>query len=86
MKHHPEVTDDMISIFTSILTGGDANKRLAIRMIRKLDARARRDLRAACQTLDALVEEVWLEELRDKRAEKNPLNSPSNTDSQRKEN
>jgi hypothetical protein len=78
MKHHPEILDSMIEIFASIVVGGETNKRLAIRLIRKLDATARRDLRAVCQNLDALVEEVWLEELRDQRAEKNPLNSPHN--------
>jgi hypothetical protein len=70
MKHHPEITDSMIEIFTSIVLGGETNKRLAIKLIRKLDAKARRDLRATCQNLDALIEETWLEELRDKRIEK----------------
>ncbi len=70
MKHHPEITDSMVEVFTSILLGGETNKRLAIKLIRKLDARARRDLRAACQNLDILIEETWLEELRDKRIEK----------------
>jgi hypothetical protein len=70
MKHHPEITDDMISIFTAILTGGETNKRLAVKLIRKLDARARRDLRAACQRVDNLVEDTWLDELRDQRIEK----------------
>jgi hypothetical protein len=67
MKHHPEVTDDMISIFTSILIGGDANKRLASELIRKLGPEARRDLRAACQNVDNLIDDVWLEELRERR-------------------
>src|SRR5262245_20422969 len=63
MKHIPEITDDMISIFTSILIGGDANKSLAAEMIRKLGAEARRDLRAACQELDELLDDVVLAEL-----------------------
>jgi len=67
MKHIPEVTDDMISIFTSILTGGDANKRLAAELIRKLSPEARRDLRAACQDLDNLIDDVWIEERREER-------------------
>ena len=60
-------TDDMISIFTAILIGGDANKRLAAKLIRKLSPAARRDLRAACQDLDNLIDDVWLEELRERR-------------------
>ncbi len=70
MKHHPEITDSMIEIFTSIVLGGETNKRLAAKLIRKLDDRARRDLRAACQRLDNLVEDTWLNELREKRIEK----------------
>jgi hypothetical protein len=70
MKHTPEVTDDMISIFTAILTGGDANKRLAEKLIRKLGAEARRDLRATLQTLDNLIDDVWLEEFREKRRDR----------------
>jgi hypothetical protein len=70
MKHHPETIDSMVSIFISILTGGDTNKHLAVKLIRRLDARGRRDLRAVCQNLDALIEETWLEEMRDQRIEK----------------
>jgi hypothetical protein len=70
MKHHPVITDDMISIFTSILIGGDANRRLAANLIRKLDAESRRDLRTALQDLDYLLDDVWLEELREKRRAK----------------
>jgi hypothetical protein len=71
MKHHPETLDSMISIFSSILHGGDANKRLAVMLIRKLTPEARRDLRAACQRLDNLVEDTWMDELRDKRMDRN---------------
>jgi hypothetical protein len=67
MKHTSEITDDMISIFTSILIGGDANKRLAAELIRKLPPQARRDLRASIQTLDYMIDDVWLDELREKR-------------------
>jgi len=67
MKHHPEVTDDMISIFTSILIGGDANKRLAANLIRKLGPEARRDLRAACRELDELLDDVILAEMAERR-------------------
>jgi hypothetical protein len=43
------------------------NKARAVEYIRQLDAEGRRDLRAACQRLDNLVEDTWIEELRDKR-------------------
>lgn len=67
MKHHPEITDDMISIFVSILTGGDANKRLAAELIRKLGPEARRDLRATIQELDNLLDDTILAEMAEKR-------------------
>ncbi|MGH9753275.1 MAG: hypothetical protein ACREA2_10870 [Blastocatellia bacterium] len=67
MKHIPEVTDDMISIFTQVLTGGDANKSLAVKLIRRLGPEARRDLRVACQDVDNLIDDTRLEELREKR-------------------
>jgi hypothetical protein len=70
MKHHPEITDDMISIFTSILTGGETNRGLAVKLILKLDPVSRRDLRAVCQTLDQLVEDVWVNDLREKRIDR----------------
>jgi hypothetical protein len=66
-KHIPEVTDDMLSIFSLILTGGDACKRLAAEVIRKLPPEARRDLRAACQETDNLIDDTWLEEMRERR-------------------
>jgi hypothetical protein len=73
MKHIPEVADDMISIFVHVLTGGELNRRLAAELIRKLGPEARRDLRAACQDLDNLIDDVWLEELREKRRQnRNP--------------
>jgi len=67
MKHIPEVTDDMISIFTHVLTGGDLNKRLAAELICRLGPEARRDLRAACQDLDYLIDDVILAEMRERR-------------------
>ena len=66
-KHHPEITDEMISIFTSILIGGDYNRSLAAELVRKLDVKARRDLRAACQDLDNLIDDVTLAEMRERR-------------------
>ena len=70
MKHHLETIDMMVEIFTSILIGGAANKRLAVKLIRKLDAVGRRDLRTTCQRVDNLVEDTWLDELREKRIER----------------
>jgi len=63
MKRIPEITDDIISIFVHVLTGGEMNKRLAAELIRKLGAEARRDLRAACQELDELLDDVILAEM-----------------------
>jgi hypothetical protein len=56
-----------IEIFTLILSGTERDKKHAANLIRKLDAVARRDLRAACQRLDRLVEDAWMGELREKR-------------------
>jgi hypothetical protein len=39
----------------------------AAERIRKLSPEERRDLRAACQTLHNLIDEVWLEEMRQRR-------------------
>jgi hypothetical protein len=71
MKHHPEITDDMISIFVAILSGGETNMRLAANLIRKLDATGRRDLRATLQQLDYLLDDVFLSEQREKRIKNN---------------
>jgi hypothetical protein len=56
-----------IEIFELILSGDERDKKHAIALLRKLDAAARRELRAACQRLDNLVEDTWLDELREKR-------------------
>src|SRR5262245_36058689 len=70
MKHTNEATDDMISIFTSILIGGDVNRALAVKLILKLGPHARRDLRSALQRSDQLVEDVWVNDLRSKRIDR----------------
>jgi hypothetical protein len=67
MKHTPEPTDVMIEIFTHVLTGGEANRLLAAELIRKLGPEARRDLRAACQDLDYLIDDVILAEMKERR-------------------
>jgi hypothetical protein len=70
MKRHPETTDDMISIFTAALTGGESNRQLAAKLIRRLTPEAKRDLRASIQDLDYLMDDVFLEQLREKRIAK----------------
>ena len=67
MKHCPEIIDDMISIFSLIVTGGDACKTLAATLIHRLGPEARRDLRAALQDLDYLIDDVILAEMRERR-------------------
>jgi hypothetical protein len=70
-KHHPEILDSMIEIFSLVLTGdGEYSRRREIALIRKLDAVGRRDLRAALQRLDYLLDDVTLEEFLQKRIPK----------------
>lgn len=59
-----------IQIFRLALHGGELNKLKATELIRSLNAAERRDLRAACQDLDNLIDDVWLEELREGRRRK----------------
>jgi hypothetical protein len=67
MKHHPEITDDMITIFSLIVTGGEACRLLAVEKIRNLPQQARRDLRAACQETEEILDDVTLAEMRERR-------------------
>lgn len=60
-------TGTQTEIINLILAGGHGNKLRAAELIRTLSPSARRDLRAALQTLDYLIDDVWLEELREKR-------------------
>jgi hypothetical protein len=53
-------------IFRLLLAGGDSGKLRASELIRKLSPEARRDLRAALQVTDELVDDVWLQELRER--------------------
>jgi hypothetical protein len=62
-----EILDTQIQIFTLILLGSENRKLRAAEMIRKLDAKARRDLRAAGQILDNLIDDVILAEMRERR-------------------
>ena len=56
-----------IEIFELMLSGNERDKKHAVNLILKLNDVERRDLGAACQRLDNLVEDTWLDELRDKR-------------------
>jgi hypothetical protein len=55
---------NMTLIFRLILDGGDTNKRRVIELIRALSPEVRRDNCAACQRLNALVQDVWFDEMR----------------------
>jgi hypothetical protein len=59
--------DVMIQVFTLMLAGNEPARLEAAEIIRKLDAEARRDLRAALQDLDELLDDVTLAELRERR-------------------
>jgi hypothetical protein len=67
MKHTTEITDDLISIFTAVLIGGEANRLLAAQLVRKLGPEARRDLRAVLQDLENLLDDVTLAEMAERR-------------------
>jgi hypothetical protein len=59
--------DVMIAIFTLVLGGGEPARLEAAEMIRKLGPEARRDMRATCQDLDNLLDDVILAEMRERR-------------------
>ncbi len=65
-----EIQRIQTEIFTRILVGGESNKLRAADLIRKLDAVGRRDLRVALQKLDYLLDDITLEEFRQKRIER----------------
>jgi hypothetical protein len=51
-------------IFAMTLCGGESNRARAAEAIRRLEAEERRDLRAALQDLDNLLDDVTLAEMR----------------------
>jgi len=65
-----EIIETQIEIFNRALVGGESSKLRAAEAIRKLDARARRDLRATLQELDYLLDDIFLEERREARCRK----------------
>jgi hypothetical protein len=67
MKHTAEINDEIVSVFVHVFTGGDANRRLAVELIRKLPPTAIRDLRAACQEVDNLLDDTVLKMMAERR-------------------
>jgi hypothetical protein len=59
--------DVMIAIFTLMLAGGESARIEAAEYIRKLSPEERRDLRAAIQGLDNLLDDTILAEMRARR-------------------
>jgi hypothetical protein len=59
--------DLMIEIIALLLTPDEPNRLEAAELIRKLDAEARRDLRAALQTAENLLDDVILAEMKERR-------------------
>jgi hypothetical protein len=57
----------MITIFSLVVTGGEACRQLAAEKIRKLGPEARRDLRAACQETEEILDDVTLAEMAERR-------------------
>jgi len=62
-----ETLKTQVEIFSLVLAGGEASRLKAAELIRRLGPQARRDLRATCQVVDASIDDVWLEELRETR-------------------
>jgi len=59
--------DSLIAIFTLMAAPSESNRIEAAELVRKLGPEARRDLRAACQTIDELLDDVILAEMRERR-------------------
>ena len=59
--------DVMIAIFTLMAAPSESNRIEAAELVRKLGPEARRDLRAACQTIDELLDDMILAEMRERR-------------------
>ena len=54
-------------LFALCSEGGDASLKRAAAIIRKLSAEERRDVRAGLQQLDYLLDDIFLEQQREKR-------------------
>jgi len=62
-----ETLETQVEIFSLVMAGGEASRLRAAELIRKLDPKSRRDLRAALQELDELLDDVILAERRERR-------------------
>ncbi len=64
MGKYTEIDSDLLLL---VAEDSERSGQEAAERIRAMTPEQRRDLRAACQRLDNLVEDVWIEELREKR-------------------
>jgi len=64
MSKYTELDTDLLLLAAE---DSERSRQKAAERIRAMTPKERRDLRAACQRLDNLVDDVWLEELREKR-------------------
>jgi len=62
-----QIRGPQVQIFELILAGGEASRLKAAELIRTLSPTAKRDLRATIQTIDYVLDDVFLAELREKR-------------------
>jgi hypothetical protein len=62
-----ETRETQTEIFALVLAGGESNRQAAAEKIRELGPEARRDLRAALQDLDNILDDTILAELRERR-------------------
>jgi hypothetical protein len=78
MNKYSELDADLLLLAAE---DSDHSRKLAAERIKAMTPTQRRDLRAACQNLDNLIDDTWLEELREKRGR-----SDGNVQAKQKEN
>jgi len=59
--------DVMIAIFTLMAAPSESNRSEAAELIRKLSPEGRRDLRATASSIDELLDDIILAEMRERR-------------------
>jgi hypothetical protein len=64
MSKYTEIDTDLLLLAAE---DSERSRQEAAERIRKLSPEERRDLRAACQRLDNLIDDTWLDELRERR-------------------
>ena len=64
MSKYTEIDTDLLLLAAE---DSECSRQEAAERIGNLSPEERRDLRAACQRLDNLVEDTWIDELREKR-------------------